>query len=161
MKSLCWVKQTKCYLPDILSELFNDPPQSILGIIGHSICFIQYDELVTPEKIYWNLMRFNSTRGHLLKMVLVEAKLRIWPLTIPMPLSSLAFSSRTWWEQLESGSKSSVSYHGIELLWGVDLLSTCQDGACLPWQLALTRTWYRIAEESGNMQCIIPVPGGP
>ena len=32
---------------------------------------------------------------HLLKIVLVEAKLRICPLTIPIPRSSLAFSSST------------------------------------------------------------------
>ena len=50
------VKQGEClgetsalWLPDILSEFFDDPTESILCIIGHSICLIQDDELVTPE----------------------------------------------------------------------------------------------------------------
>ena len=85
-------------------------------------------------------------------MVLVEAKLRIWPLTIPMPRSSLAFNSRTWAEQVNHHiSTQCISYHGVELLWRVDLFGTCQDGASLSWRYHIrNEQGYQIKKENNN-----------
>ena len=80
--------------PHIVCEFLNDASQGVLSVICHGISLVKNDQFVSTENRYFNGGK-TTIVTYLLKTVLVEAKFMICPLTIPMPRSSLAFSSST------------------------------------------------------------------
>ena len=37
------------YSPDVLGVLLDDPPEGVLGVIGHGVSLVQNDQLVAPK----------------------------------------------------------------------------------------------------------------